>query len=220
MTTKPTENTGHSCIEVCGWRYWVLQPAGLPCPPIRREVVPLLRLSGSCRVGSVATDQLLMMPAGEDLSTDAPVVKAVAFLRERIATSRGECAFFAEILLFAIPASQRNMGISPGPVTRQESKQQTQERIEGLVCFLTGADDLIPRDSTREEREIVVPLCSEELSISKLQLAAVRRAHRIGGDRGARGRCERNPGTRNGRDRAPPRGQAFRPMAGRNSPGR
>jgi uncharacterized protein (TIGR02271 family) len=40
--------------------------------------------------------------------------------------------------------------------------------------LLPGADDLMARDSTREEREIVIPLCSEELSISKRRLATRR----------------------------------------------
>jgi stress response protein YsnF len=40
--------------------------------------------------------------------------------------------------------------------------------------LLTGADGLMTRDSTREEREIVVPLCCEELSISKRRLATQR----------------------------------------------
>ena len=40
----------------------------------------------------------------------------------------------------------------------------------------TGADGPMEGDSRREEREIVVPLCSEELSISKRRLAT-RRVH-------------------------------------------
>lgn len=42
--------------------------------------------------------------------------------------------------------------------------------------LLTGADGPMARDSTREEREIVIPLCGEELSISKRRLAT-RRVH-------------------------------------------
>ena len=42
--------------------------------------------------------------------------------------------------------------------------------------LLTGADGPMARDSTREEREIIVPLCCEELSISKRRLAT-RRVH-------------------------------------------
>jgi stress response protein YsnF len=42
--------------------------------------------------------------------------------------------------------------------------------------LLTGTDGLMARDSTGEEREIVVPLCREELSISKRRLAT-RRVH-------------------------------------------
>ncbi len=37
--------------------------------------------------------------------------------------------------------------------------------------LLTGADGPMARDSTSEEREIVVPLCCEELSISKRRIA-------------------------------------------------
>ncbi len=40
--------------------------------------------------------------------------------------------------------------------------------------LLTGADGPMARDSTREGREIVIPLCSEELLISKRRLATRR----------------------------------------------